>query len=64
MKRGVRNAERGTTSLRCTTLTRKDYISAERGTRNAERLHSANATLTRKDYISAVMVLALDKSNS
>ena len=45
---GVRNAERGTTSLHYVPFTRKDYISAERGARSTERPHSANAPLTRK----------------
>ena len=35
----MQNAERGTTLLRLATQTRKDYISAERGVRNAERPH-------------------------
>ena len=46
-KCGMRNAECGTTSLHYVSLTRKDYISAERGVRNAERSakHSAKFAL-------------------
>ena len=35
----TQNAECRTTSLHYVSLTRKDYISAECGTRSAERLH-------------------------
>ena len=50
------SAECRTTSLHYVSLTRKDYISAERGVRSTERLHSANAPLTRKKLIDYICI--------